>query len=118
MVLWDWQVWRCFDDARERLVEKGWSLLGSVENEAAPLAAESGGLLVVFLGLDDAANECVFELRAGDEPPAVILRGLDRVPAPVEAADLLAGRAAALRQTTAPHDRSMYEPVVVAAEAG
>lgn len=116
MTRWDWQVWRCFDDARESLVENGWSLLDRGENQAVPLAAESDGLFVVFLGLDDTTNECLFELRAAGAPPAMILRGLDRLPTPEEAAGLLAGRTAALRRTTAPHDRSLYEPVAV--EAG
>lgn len=112
-MIWQWQVWRCFDDVRETFATKGWRLPERACNEVAPLAAESGGLFVVFLGLDDAAGECWFELRNGTEPPAVLLRGLDNVPAPEVAAELIAERAAALKRASTPEDRPLYEPAAV-----
>lgn len=107
-MLWQWQVWRCFDDARETFMAKGWRLLKRADNEAMPLAAESGRLFVVFLGLDSGTGECLFELRDESGPPAVLLRGVENVPTPEAAADLLSERGARLRRTSAPHDRPLY----------
>jgi len=81
----------------------------------APLAAESGSAFVALVKMEPGTGECLFELRDGTRPPAVILDGPHNLPTPRGAARLLAEHAATLAQASPHHDRPLYEPT--AAEA-
>jgi hypothetical protein len=52
--MWDWQVWRCFDNIRETFEEKGWEyrFAAGDDNETLPLLAESGDHCIVFFERD------------------------------------------------------------------
>ncbi len=114
---WEWQVWRCFDEIRETFALKGWEpcLPERPDNEVAPLAAESGGAFVAFLGMEPGTGQCFFELRDRFRPLVVVLRGTHNVPTPRGAARLLAERAT-FGEGASAHDHPPHEPA--AAEVG
>ena len=115
---WEWQVWRCFDEIRETFALMGWEpcLPERLDNEVAPLAAESGDAFVAFLWRHPVTGECLFELRDRLRPSAgVIVRGTHNVPTPRAAAWLLAERGGALGEGASPYDRPPHKPA--AAEA-
>lgn len=114
---WEWQAWRRLDGIRETFEAKGWkpTFPDRPDNEVAPLAAESGGAFVALVKMEPGTGECLFELRDGTRPPAVILNGPQNVPTPQGAARLLAEHAARLARASSHHDRPLYEPT--AAEA-
>jgi hypothetical protein len=122
-VVWEWQVWRSFDDIRETFEEKGWES-GFVERNGngamPPLLATSGDYCVAFFKRDPGTGECWFELRDKARSRMVFVHGAQNIPTPERATELLANHGGPLYKITAPDDRPMYglpmAPVVPAAE--
>ena len=122
-MVWEWQVWRSFDDARETFEEKGWEcgFVGRNDNEVMPLLAESGDYCITFFKRDSYTGECWFELRDKVQRRIVLVQGVRNIPTPERAAKLLADHGGS-SEITAPRDRPLYDlpmvPVVPVAEAG
>ena len=119
-MVWEWQVWRSFDDAREIFEKKGWES-GFVErndNEVMPLLAESGDYRITFFKRDTYTGECWFELRDKVRRKVVFVQGVQNIPTPERAAKLLVNYGAPA-EITAPRDRPLYAlPMAPVAEAG
>lgn len=110
-MVWEWQVWRSFDDIRETFEEKGWKpgLLGHNGSGAIPpLLAESGNCCIAFFKRDPETGECWFELRDRVQSKRVFVQGTDKIPRPEQAAELIASYGGPLYEITNPDDRSMY----------
>ena len=123
-VMWEWQVWRCFDNIRETFEEKGWEYRFSRrdDNEVMPLLAESDEHCVAFFERDPGTGECWFELRDKVRNRVVFVQGAQNIPTPERAAELLADYGTLLGEIRAPRELPLYslpvEPVMPVAEAG
>lgn len=110
-MVWEWQVWRSFDDIRETLEEKGWEsgFVGHNGNGAMPpLLAESGDYCIAFFKKDSGTGECWFELRDNVRSRRVFVQGTQNIPTPERAAELVTYHGGPLYKIAAPGDRSMY----------
>ncbi len=119
-MVWEWQVWRCFDNIRETFEQKGWEFRfdGRNDNEVVPLLAESGGYSITFFKRDPGTGECWFELHDRVRRRTVYVRNAQNMPAPELAAELHAVHGTPSYEITAPHNRPLYSlPVVPAIEA-
>ncbi len=110
-MIWEWQVWRCFDHVKETFEEKGWEygMDGRFDNEAVPLLAESGNYRVVFFKREHNAGECWFELRDEARRSVVYVRGTENIPTPEKAAALLESHGAPVQTIGYPSERPLYE---------
>ena len=124
-MVWEWQVWRSFDDIREIFEEKGWEsgFVGRDGNGAMPpLLAESGDYCIAFFKRDSATGQCWFELRDKTRSKMVFVQGTHNIPTPKWAEELLANHGGPLYEITAPDNRSRYglpiAPVLPSSEAG
>ena len=122
-MVWEWQVWRCFDDIRETFEEKGWEtgFVRRNDNEVMPLLAASGDHCITFFKRDSYTGECWFELRDKVRRRVVFVQGVRNIPTPQQAVKLLADYGGP-SEITAPCDLPLYSlpvvPVVPAAEVG
>ncbi len=109
-MVWEWQVWRCFDNIRETFEEKGWEyrFAGRNDNEAVPLLAESGDHCIVFFERDPGTGECWFELRDKLRRSVVFVRGTHNIPTPEQATRLLAAYGVASHEAEASRKRPTY----------
>jgi hypothetical protein len=122
-VVWEWQVWRSFDDVRETFEEKGWESEFVGGNGAMPpLLAKSGDYCIAFFKRDPGTGECWFELRDNARSRMVFVQGTHNIPTPERAARLLANHGGPLYEITAPDNRPMYglpiAPVLSSSEVG
>jgi hypothetical protein len=122
-VAWEWQVWRCFDDIRETFEEKGWgsSFAGRNDNGVMPLLAVSGDYCVTFFKRDPGTGECWFELRDKNRRRVVFVRGVQNIPTPKRATQLLADYGTPLGEIRAPRELPLYSlpvaPLISVAES-
>ncbi len=91
-MVWEWQVWRCFEDVREAFEEKGWEFRCPErnDNEVMPLLAESDETYIAFFRRDAGTGECYFEVREKASRRVTFVRGVQNIPTPARAARLLA----------------------------
>ena len=122
-MVWEWQMWRCFEDAREIFEEKGWEsgFAERNDNEVMPLLAESGDYCIAFFKNNPHTGENWFELRDKVRRRVVFVQGVRNIPTPERAVTLLANYGAP-SEIIAPHNRPLYSlpvaPVVPVREAG
>ncbi len=111
MVVWEWQVWRAFDDIRETFERKGWTSAGFIGRNGdgvMPLSAGSGEHSISFFKRDSGTGECWFELRDKARRRMVFVHGTHNIPTPQRAVELLKNHGGPLYEITAPDDHSMY----------
>ena len=110
-MVWEWQVWRSFDDIRETFEYKEWKsgFLGHNGNGAMPpLLAESGDYCIAFYKRDSGTGECWFELRDNARSRRVFVQGTHNIPTPERAAELVVNHGGPVYEITTADDRSMY----------
>lgn len=119
-MVWEWQVWRCFDNVRETFEEKDWTsgVVGYEDNGARPVIAEHDDYCISFFERSPYTGECWFELRDKPRRRMVLVHGEQNIPTPERAAQLLAGHGSR-SEISAPHERPIYSlPLAPVAEAG
>jgi hypothetical protein len=122
-MVWEWQMWRCFEDVREVFEEKGWEsgFAERNDNEVMPLLAESGDYCISFFKNNPNTGESWFELRDKVRRRVVFVQGVRNIPTPERAVKLLANYGGP-SEITAPRDLPLYSlpvvPVMPTAEAG
>jgi hypothetical protein len=120
-VVWEWQVWRSFDDIREAFEEKGWKsgFVGCNDNGMMPLLAESDDHCIAFFERNPLTGECSFELRDKAQHRVVFVRGMQNIPRAEQAVGLLASYGIPLDEMKDPNDLPLYDlPVTPVLEAG
>ncbi len=120
-MMWEWQVWRCFDHVKETFQEKGWEYRqdGRFDNEVVPLLAESGDYRVVFFKWDPNTGECWFELRDEARRSMAYVRGTENIPTPEKAGALLESHGAPVQAARYSKERPLYElPLAPVLQAG
>jgi hypothetical protein len=94
MVIWEWELWRCFGDLRWAFEEKGWQTLccseGHSWGELPQIFAVFGQrYAIAFRQMDPISGECLFELRELRDDGWWV-RQVRQLPKPERAAELLA----------------------------
>ena len=120
-MVWEWQVWRSFDDIREAFEEKGWKsgIIGCNDNGMMPLLAEFGDHCIAFFERNPLTGECWFELRDMAQHRVVFVRGMQNIPRAEQAVGLLAGYGTPLDEMKDPRDLPLYNlPVTPVLGAG
>jgi hypothetical protein len=108
-MVWEWQVWRSFDDVRETFEEKGWhSGFAEERNDNGtmpPLLAAPGDYCIALFKRDRGTSECWFEVRDMVRSRRVLVHGTHHIPTPERAAELIAGHGGPLYEVA---DRASY----------
>lgn len=120
-MMWEWQLWRCFDHVKETFQDKGWEYGqdGLFDNEVVPLLAESGDYRIVFFKWDPNTGECWFELRDEARRSIVYVRGVENIPTPEKAGALLDSYGTPVQAVPNPKERPLYElPLAPVLKAG
>ncbi|HEX2098073.1 MAG TPA: hypothetical protein VHF46_03345 [Rubrobacteraceae bacterium] len=119
-MVWEWQVWRCFDNIRETFEEKGCKpeVIGHEDSGARPVIAEFGDYSISFFKRSPYTGECWFELRDKARCRMVLVHREQNIPTPERAVRLLTDRGSP-SEVTAPHERPIDSlPLALVAEAG
>ena len=109
--MWEWQVWRSFDDIRESFEVKGWESTFVERNDHGampPLLAASGDCCVAFFKRDPGTGECWFELRDTVRRRMLFVHGTHNIPTPERAAELLTNHGGPLYEITDPDGCCTY----------
>lgn len=111
-VMWDWQAWRCFDEARETFEAKGWNswLPEHLNNEIVQLLAKSGEHRIASFTRDPGSGEFMFELRDKCRLVAVFITGHGQHPHPEGASTALLDECGdAPSRSSFPDDQALYQ---------